>query len=110
LSHDWPWISLLDAKNPQQHCFERFHCVEENPTGIELRRALSLFNSEVIFYYFVLQEATTLLPLTGTQISIMTFHEPITQWLQKLQKRDSGNSPADQLLDLLKDPFSGTVS
>jgi hypothetical protein len=37
----------------------------------------------------------------------MTFQEPIWQWLRA---RDGNETPAEELLDLLKDPFSGTVS
>lgn len=37
----------------------------------------------------------------------MTFQEPILQWLRA---RDDGETPGEELLNLLKDPFSGTVS
>lgn len=37
----------------------------------------------------------------------MTFQEPIWQWLRA---RDDKETPAEELLNLLKDPFSGTVS
>lgn len=37
----------------------------------------------------------------------MTFQEPIWQWLRA---RDDNETPAEELLNLLKDPFSGTVS
>ncbi|EHK49269.1 uncharacterized protein TrAtP1_000104 [Trichoderma atroviride] len=37
----------------------------------------------------------------------MTFQEPIWQWLRA---RDDNETPAEELLNLLKDPFSGTLA